>query len=202
MNLNIIKQSEVKILWYSKDTNLIIFQSPFRVKLFREYNDDIFVDGTFFIAPKFSYQIFIKRTYAKELDCFYTTSFAILKNKEQETYKILFEKLKKIANTCNNNIIIAESLNSYLNNLFPTIPSYYELIDKLNELEHLPYYDYQRKKKRNLENKKRTINKANEIIFLIERYKNIETKLIDAKCDRNNTINIWFDCLTNLNNII
>ncbi|KAL6591675.1 hypothetical protein U3516DRAFT_805561 [Neocallimastix sp. 'constans'] len=60
-----------------------------------EYNDDIFVDGTFFIAPKFSYQIFITRTYAKELDSFYTTSFAILKNKEQETYKILFKKLKK-----------------------------------------------------------------------------------------------------------
>ena len=91
-----------------KNTNLIIFQSPFQVKLFREYNDDIFVDGTLFIAPKFSYQIFITRTYAKELDSFYTTSFAILKNKEQETYKI-FKKLKK-ANTCNNNIIIAESI--------------------------------------------------------------------------------------------
>ncbi|KAL6617387.1 hypothetical protein U3516DRAFT_797279 [Neocallimastix sp. 'constans'] len=81
----------------------------------REYNDDIFVDGTFFIAPKFSYQIFITRNYAKELD---------------------------------------------------------------------------------------TINKANEISVLIERYKNIETKLIDTKCDRNNTINLWFDCLTDLNNII
>jgi len=82
MNLNIIKQSEVKILWYSKIINLIIFQSPFQVKLFREYNDDIFVDDTFFIAPKFSYQIiFITRTYAKELDSFYTTSFAILQNK-------------------------------------------------------------------------------------------------------------------------
>ncbi|KAG4097942.1 hypothetical protein H8356DRAFT_1425042 [Neocallimastix lanati (nom. inval.)] len=67
-----------------------------------EYNDDIFVDGTFFIAPKFSYQIFITRTYAKELD-------------------------------------------------------------------------------------------TNEISVLIERYKNIETKLIDTKCDRNNTINLWFD---------
>ncbi|KAG4088971.1 hypothetical protein H8356DRAFT_1346427 [Neocallimastix lanati (nom. inval.)] len=50
-----------------------------------EYNDNIFVDGTFFIAPKFSYQIFITRTYAEELD------------------------------------------------------------NKLNEFEHLPYYDYQRK---------------------------------------------------------
>ncbi|ORY16507.1 hypothetical protein LY90DRAFT_517757 [Neocallimastix californiae] len=68
-----------------KNSNLIKYQSPFLVKLFREYNDDIFVDGTFFIAPKFSYQVFITRTYAKELDSFYTTSFAILKNKEQET---------------------------------------------------------------------------------------------------------------------
>ncbi|KAG4085427.1 hypothetical protein H8356DRAFT_1340632 [Neocallimastix lanati (nom. inval.)] len=42
----------------------------------KEYNDDIFVDDTFFITPKFSYQIFITRTYAKELDRFYTTSFA------------------------------------------------------------------------------------------------------------------------------
>ncbi|KAG4085856.1 hypothetical protein H8356DRAFT_1374396 [Neocallimastix lanati (nom. inval.)] len=67
----------------------------------KEYNDDIFVDGTFFIAPKFN---------------------------------------------------------------------------KLSELEHLPYFDYQRKI-------------TNEISVLIERYKNIETKLIDTKCDRNNTIN-------------
>ncbi|KAG4087394.1 hypothetical protein H8356DRAFT_1363651 [Neocallimastix lanati (nom. inval.)] len=43
---------------------------------------------------------------------------------------------------------------------------------------------------------------TNEISVLIERYKNIETKLIDTKCDKNNTINLWFDCLTDLNNII
>jgi len=34
-----------------KNFNLIIFQSPFQVKLFKEYNDDIFVDGTFFLFP-------------------------------------------------------------------------------------------------------------------------------------------------------
>ena len=57
------------------------------------------------------YLLFITITYAKELDSFYTTSFAILQNKEQEIYKI-FKKLKKKknANTCNNNIIIAESI--------------------------------------------------------------------------------------------
>ncbi|KAG4108635.1 hypothetical protein H8356DRAFT_1617020, partial [Neocallimastix lanati (nom. inval.)] len=39
----------------------------------------------------------------------------------------------------------SESLNIYLNNLFPTKPSFYELIVKFNELEHLSYNDYQRK---------------------------------------------------------
>jgi len=87
-----------------KNSNLIIFQSPFQAKLFREYNDDIFVDDTFYIAAKFSYQIFITRTYIKELNSFYTTSLSILKNKEQKTYKILFEKLNKNSNVCNNNI--------------------------------------------------------------------------------------------------
>ena len=73
----------------------------------------------------------------------------------------------------------SESLNNYLNNLFPIKPSYYELIDKLNELKHLSYYDYQRKIRGILENKKKEINKANEISVLIERYKNIKAKLID-----------------------
>ena len=60
-----------------KNNNLIIFQSPFQAKLFSNY--DIFADGTFYIAPKFSYQVFITRTYVAEINSFYTTSFSILK---------------------------------------------------------------------------------------------------------------------------
>ncbi|KAG4096361.1 hypothetical protein H8356DRAFT_1355186 [Neocallimastix lanati (nom. inval.)] len=142
---NLIKSQISRNLNKKLPSNVTTFtEIPNESKYYKtkEYNDDIFVDDTFFIAPKFSYQIFIKRTYAKELD---------------------------------------KSLNSYLNNLFPTKTSYYELIDKLNELEHLPYYDYQR----NI----RGIWKIKKDV-LIERYKNIETKLIDAKCDRSNTINL------------
>ncbi|KAL6607126.1 hypothetical protein U3516DRAFT_757070 [Neocallimastix sp. 'constans'] len=141
----IILNDKKEILKYDSSHNHPEKEYDMELKKFNslwEYNDDIFVDGTFFIAPKFSYQIFITRTYAKELDSFYTTSFAILQNKEQETYKI-FKKLKK-----------------------------------------------------------KNANTSNEISVLIERYKNIETKLIDTKCDKNNTINLWFDCLTDLNNII
>ncbi|KAL6628518.1 hypothetical protein U3516DRAFT_739662 [Neocallimastix sp. 'constans'] len=62
----------------------------------------IFAYGTFYIAPIFSYQVFITRTYAIELNCFYTTSFSILKNKKQTTNEILlFEEIKKNSTTSN-----------------------------------------------------------------------------------------------------
>ncbi|KAG4099454.1 hypothetical protein H8356DRAFT_1389663 [Neocallimastix lanati (nom. inval.)] len=76
-----------------KNSNIIIFQSPFQEKLYMQYNIDIFSDGTFKIATKWGYQVFITRTYVMKLNSFYTTSFSILKNKEQRTYE-------------NNNIII------------------------------------------------------------------------------------------------
>jgi len=63
----------------------------------------------------------------------------------------------------------SESLNNYLNinNLFLTKSSYYELIDKLNEIEHLSYYDYQRKIRGIWKIKKKRAIKVIEIILLI-----------------------------------
>jgi len=59
----------------------------------------IYADGMLSVAPKFSYQISIKRTYFKELNYFYITSFSILQNKEQTTYEILLKKNKKKKNS-------------------------------------------------------------------------------------------------------
>ncbi|ORY20813.1 hypothetical protein LY90DRAFT_516501 [Neocallimastix californiae] len=60
-----------------KNSNTIIFQYPFQVELFSKYYD-ILIDGTFYAVPNFSFQIFIRRTFFKELNYFYTTSFSIL----------------------------------------------------------------------------------------------------------------------------
>ncbi|KAL6628888.1 hypothetical protein U3516DRAFT_793478 [Neocallimastix sp. 'constans'] len=252
-----------------KNSDLVIFQSPFQAKLFKKYNNDIFVDGTFYIAPKFSQQVFITRTYVKELNSFYTTSYAILRNKKKKTYKMLFNKLKQ---NSNNNIITepknvhcdfekgisnkikknelcrnevnddekkfnyykgisnlpfinpeyimdifsliktksieknscqflkfleyfyetylivydmkswnyynniehitnnaSESLNNSLNKLFLMKPNFYELINKLKEQEHLPYYDYQMKIKGIWRMKKKIKTKTDEINILIEK---------------------------------
>jgi len=85
----------MKILLF-KNYNIIIFQSPFQTKLFIKYNENIFADGTFYIALIFDYQVFITRAYAPEINRFYTTSLSILRNKEQVTYEFLFEVLKKM----------------------------------------------------------------------------------------------------------
>ena len=66
-----------------KNDVIIIFQSPspFQAYLFYKYSDDIFVDGTFYIAPKCCYQVFITRNYVNDINSYYSISFSILKNK-------------------------------------------------------------------------------------------------------------------------
>ena len=64
-----------------KNSNIIIFQSPFQTELFIKYNENMFADGTFYIALIFGYQVFITRIYAPEINSLYTTSLSILNNK-------------------------------------------------------------------------------------------------------------------------
>jgi len=59
-----------------KNPNLIIFQSPFQTKLFMKYSEIyIYGDDTYYITPKFSYQVFITKVYVKNIHYLYTNSF-------------------------------------------------------------------------------------------------------------------------------
>ncbi|KAG4102918.1 hypothetical protein H8356DRAFT_1420747 [Neocallimastix lanati (nom. inval.)] len=89
-----------------KNTDVIIFQSPFQAYIFSNYHKNIFADGTFYEAPKLSYRLFITRTYVGEFNMFYTTSISILKNKKQSTYETLFKEIKKNANKFRSNTLI------------------------------------------------------------------------------------------------
>ncbi|KAG4090820.1 hypothetical protein H8356DRAFT_953975, partial [Neocallimastix lanati (nom. inval.)] len=52
-----------------KNNDLIVFQSTFQAELFSK-NKYIFADGTFYIAPIFSYQVFITRIYVYRIKLF------------------------------------------------------------------------------------------------------------------------------------
>jgi len=49
----------------------------------------------FILHQKFSYQVFITRTFVEKINNFYTISISILKDKKQSTYKTLFKEIKK-----------------------------------------------------------------------------------------------------------
>jgi len=68
----------------------------------------MFADGTFYNATIFGYQVFIIRVYApeKKKKVYFTISLFVLNNKEQITYELLFEELKKSSIKYNNNIIV------------------------------------------------------------------------------------------------
>ncbi|KAG4092702.1 hypothetical protein H8356DRAFT_1343292 [Neocallimastix lanati (nom. inval.)] len=79
---------ECKIFIILNDKKEILkYENLHNPELFSKYNY-IFSGGIFFVVPKFKLKI-------KESNYFYTTSFSILKIKEQSIYEILLEEIKK-----------------------------------------------------------------------------------------------------------
>ncbi|KAG4090613.1 hypothetical protein H8356DRAFT_1409886 [Neocallimastix lanati (nom. inval.)] len=195
-----------------KNTDLIIFQSPFQAYLFSNYHQNIFADGTFYAAPKFSYQLFITRTYVGEFNMSKTLIITInfhcdfeqgISNAAKKVFPNINIKYCYNVNNWNyyenkehltNNA--SESYNSYLNNIFPNKPLFYKLIYILKEEENLSYNDYQRRTKGNWKKKKQKIFSAtDEIKILIENYKSKEINLFYNGCNRNELIKLWKECL-------
>ena len=77
---NILKLYGDKFLVYH-DKDLIILQSKIQSQIINENLKDLFIDGTFYSAPKAIYQIIIMRVNIKDTNRFETTCFALYKNK-------------------------------------------------------------------------------------------------------------------------
>lgn len=63
-------------------------------ELLYKYNDHVFIDGTFYIAPKSAYQVIVIRIHNIIEDIFHTVAYGLLTNKEIGTYIEFFEKIK------------------------------------------------------------------------------------------------------------
>ena len=71
---------------------ILLLQSPSLEYINKKYSNHLFCDGTFYIAPAICYQLFIIRVYAKDLNMFFTTAYAVMKNKEQKNYEKFFQQ--------------------------------------------------------------------------------------------------------------
>ncbi|KAL6628540.1 hypothetical protein U3516DRAFT_793609 [Neocallimastix sp. 'constans'] len=141
-----------------KNNDLIVFQSPFQAELFSK-NKHIFADGTFYIAPIFSYQVFITRTYKlKKNSSKYNieiTPKIFHCDFEKAVSNVAQKKLKK-KELCGNKVEKIKDLYIYYNNIsnFPFInPEYiYDIYSKIksecqehNYVQFLEFLEYFKK---------------------------------------------------------
>jgi len=75
LNQNFIKRKKKKNFMILKNHNLVIFQSPFQTKVFLVYRENIFADCIFYIAPIFSYKVFITRIYVEKKNKLFLHNF-------------------------------------------------------------------------------------------------------------------------------
>ena len=78
-----------------KDTRNLMLQSPSLAKIQIEFGKTVFCDSTFFIAPKFAYQVYITRVFSDVTNSYYTTSFSIMSGKNINDYFKIFSELHK-----------------------------------------------------------------------------------------------------------
>ncbi|KAL6628407.1 hypothetical protein U3516DRAFT_849904 [Neocallimastix sp. 'constans'] len=103
-----------------------------RTELFSKNKHIFFSDGTFYISPILSYQVFITRTYITELNCFYTTSFSILNNKNYETENRNYcDNIEHITNNA------SRSFSKYLKKFIFQKTNLFQLLSELQEEENL-----------------------------------------------------------------
>jgi len=127
-----------------KNSNLVIFQSPFQAELFTKYSEDIYADSRVHKASRMNYHVFITRVFVSNLDSFFVTSFSLLNNTEQTTYETLFSELKKNACKFTENADVApkniycdfdEAITSAAKNIFPDINIKYNILYYKKSLE-------------------------------------------------------------------
>ncbi|KAL6599375.1 hypothetical protein U3516DRAFT_762877 [Neocallimastix sp. 'constans'] len=163
-----------------KNTDLIIFQSSFQAYIFSNYHKNIFADDTFYAAPKFSYQLFITRTYVGEFNMSNTliTTINFHCDFEQEYF--------------NKNYLLKYNVNNW---------NYYENIEHLTNNASEFYNSYLRELKELGKKKQKIFSATDEIKILIENYKSKEINLFYNGCNRNELVKLWKDCLIDLNDI-
>ena len=82
-----------KFLNYKND-HILIFMSPNQANLLYENNHHVFIDGTFYAAPKCSYQIITIRIHNNKEDIFHTIAYGIMTDKTMNSYIELFDNIK------------------------------------------------------------------------------------------------------------
>ena len=72
-----------------RSAKLLIFMSPLQAQLIYKYNDHIFFDCTFYVAPQFSYQVVTIRIHNIFEEAYYIVGYALMSDKSMSTYIVI-----------------------------------------------------------------------------------------------------------------
>ena len=81
-----------------QDDDLLLMQTKLLSKILWRFPDEVFMDGTFFAAPKLSYQLVVVRVYANPLKKYFTVAFGLMQNKTKDLYIKLYKKIQEKIN--------------------------------------------------------------------------------------------------------
>ena len=98
------------LIYKNNDRGILVFQSPAQAKMQYKYSEDLFLDGTFYIAPsKMAYQIFITSVKDEERNITFMTSWSFMSGKTKDDYLTVLTKINNnINNICNHDNIKGE----------------------------------------------------------------------------------------------
>lgn len=85
--------SNENFLAYKSDT-MLIFMSKMQAQILFKNNEHVFIDGTFFPAPKAVYQVVTIRNHDLINDIFYTVAYGLLTNKSMNSYVEFLDQIK------------------------------------------------------------------------------------------------------------
>ena len=95
----------------------------------------------------------------------------------------------------------SESYNKYLNDLFQNRkPNFFQFLLQLQKEEYISFVDYDNRMKGIWGKiKQRKLIRTDEIKALVNYYKNMEILLEKKGSNRNDFVELWLDCLRDLN---
>ena len=85
-----LKTAEGNDFLIDKNNNCAIFLSKMQTKLMSENDNYIFIDGTFLVSPKCSYQLIVTRISLDKFKYYFSTSYSLTNDKKEKTYIDIF----------------------------------------------------------------------------------------------------------------
>ena len=99
-----------KVYMFYWSIHILIFMSKIKTEYLYTLKEHIFIDGTFYSAPKCAYQNITIRAHNVFEDCYHTLSYGILVDKTESSYIEFLDNIKRYVFENRKNLFAATTI--------------------------------------------------------------------------------------------